>query len=233
MPAKMRIIHTDSINLAVRDIAERIIAVLQAGKPVLWLVCGGSNISAAVAVMKSIRTSVSAIDISRLTVGLTDERFGPVGHVDSNWKQLEDAGFEFTNIGTLPTLKGEPLEETVHSYSKEIDEAINTTKSDKGLVVAILGIGADGHIAGILPDSSASRAQGLTDGYEAGPYMRVTLTFTALRRLDEVYALVFGARSKHTQITRLVAESVALSDQPCQILKEITVSSLYTDLLVE
>jgi len=53
---------------------------------VLWLVPGGSNIPIAVEAMDMIRKEMSGLSLKYLTITLSDERYGSVGHKDSNWK---------------------------------------------------------------------------------------------------------------------------------------------------
>jgi len=102
--------------------AARIALALNAGKRVLWLVCGGSNIPVAVETMDAVRSRVGKEELSRLTVALTDERYGPVGHKDSNWEQLTERGFDFTGIATAPVLVGRSLDTTVSEYAMRMKE---------------------------------------------------------------------------------------------------------------
>src|SRR5688572_20869077 len=74
---------------AAGQLAERLTAELQAGKSVLWLLCGGSNIPLSVAVMRQL----PADKLADLRCLLADERYGVPGHADSNWQQLAEAGF--------------------------------------------------------------------------------------------------------------------------------------------
>ena len=109
----MKFIHAVDSSTGIHDLSDRLIAELKQDKKVLWLICGGSNIAPAVEIMKKIRANVSPDQLTNLTVSQTDERYGPVGHPDSNWKQMQDAGFDFEGIKTLPVLRGLLLEETV------------------------------------------------------------------------------------------------------------------------
>lgn len=203
-------------------LAKGISTALKKGK-VLWLVCGGSNIPLSVAAMDFVRSEVPFEDLERLTVALTDERYGPVGHADSNWKQLMDAGFSFPSH-TIPVLTGKPLEETVTEYARNIAQAF----ADASKVIAQFGIGADGHIAGVLPHTVGVADTHTICAYDAPPYTRITLTLSALKKVSAAYAFVFGS-SKHDMLMRLQNETVSLADMPSQILKELPQAYLYTD----
>ena len=126
---------------------------------------------------------------------------------------------------TIPVLTGASLAETVASYEKRIEEML--ARSPR--IVAQFGIGADGHIAGVLPLTEGVTSKKLVCGYEAGPYTRVTLTLSAIERVHSAYAFVFGA-GKRDMLARL-SEDVASSDMPAQILKRIPEAVLYSDQL--
>lgn len=206
---------------AVTALADTILGALEKGEA-LWLVCGGSNIPYAVEAMRIIRER-SGGTLGRLTVALTDERYGPVGHADSNWQQLLDAGFDMSGIVAIPVLTDASLAETVETYEKGIGELFG-----RAHIIAQFGIGADGHIAGVLPHTIGVSSDALVCGYEAGPYTRVTLTLSAIERINAAYAFAFGA-GKHDVLARLQNEDVPLTDMPAQVLKRIPEAYLYSD----
>jgi 6-phosphogluconolactonase/glucosamine-6-phosphate isomerase/deaminase len=196
---------------------------LAAGEHVLWLVSGGSNIATSVAIMAELGRDLPAA-LPRLTVMLTDERFGPVGHPDSNWQQLSAAGFNFEKVLAIPVLSGLPLEVTIERYGQEI--AKNFSEAD--IIIAQFGIGADGHIAGVLPRSPAVESSALVVGYTADPFIRITLTPTALGQVDVAFALAFG-ESKKAALANLQNHDASLTAEPCQILKQLPEAYLFTD----
>lgn len=203
-------------------VTEQLIQALQENKKILWLVCGGSNIAAEVEIMNSIPDKPTG----NLSVTLTDERYGDPGHKDSNWQQLQDAGFDFKRAKALPVLQsGKSLSEIVEAYDKLARQAV----AENEIIVALFGIGADGHIAGILPDSpAANENEAWATGYKAGPLTRLTLTFPALRKISTAYALAFGTAKKGA-LDKLQAEDTTLANQPAQILKHLPEAYLYSD----
>lgn len=212
----------------IKEMADEISAVLKDGWPVLWLVCGGSNIPSAVTAMKKVRAKVSGDELAHLKVALTDERYGPVGHPDSNWRQLADAGFIFDGARPIPVLKGKDMEQTVADYASEIEDAASQVIRSKGKVVGLFGIGGDGHIAGILPHSPAVSAQAAVAGYDAGPYRRITLTPAFLCRVSSAYAFAFGAAKKEAML-KLRDETFGIDEQPAQLLKSLAKEIAYSD----
>jgi 6-phosphogluconolactonase/glucosamine-6-phosphate isomerase/deaminase/uncharacterized membrane protein YphA (DoxX/SURF4 family) len=213
---------------AIEEVTDRLLSFLEKDKRVLWLVCGGSNIPTEAEIMKRLHGELIrrnlANALSLLTVMLTDERYGPVGHRDSNWQQLTEHGFFSYPIRAVPTLQGLSLNDTVIAYGTDLKHGI----AEADAVIAIFGVGADGHIAGILPNSAATEVKGFAAGYEAGQYVRITATFEALRHVHYAYAFVFGA-AKRGAVADLVARQLPLKDQPAQIVKEMQHAYLYTD----
>lgn len=220
----MKYILTAGWDDGVAALTERLVKELAAGRRVLWLVSGGSNVPASVQIMDSISS-----DLSRnLSLSLADERYGAPGHKDSNWEQLMQKGFSGKQTTLLPVLKpGADFEDTLGSYGQLIRKALD----DSDVAIAQLGIGPDGHIAGILPGSPAALEE--TEpvaGYEAPPFKRLTLTFPALREVTAAYAFAFG-NPKRRALEGLQANSYGLTEQPARILYEIPEAYVYNDQL--
>ena len=192
---------------------------------VLWLVCGGSSIATAVRVMDALPEALT----SKLHIMLTDERYGTIGHPDSNFLQLQEAGFNQKSATFIPILQPDmSLVATATAYAKLY--AIESTAA--GFIIAQFGIGADGHIAGILPGSPAANSDTLSIGYETEQYKRITLTFSALRRIDKAYAFAYGI-TKQPALLQLKDKIVPLQEQPSQILRQIPEAYVYNDCIAQ
>lgn len=136
-----------------------------------------------------------------------DERFGKRGHRNSNEVMIENSGlikyFESQNIRFYPM-----LEHVITRYSdmeelsKNYDEALRFILKYFPKSVGILGIGADGHTAGIpaIPEIAKEIAEdqsSLISSYEAKPYgARITLNFQGLAMLDLIIVLVLGQEKR-------------------------------------
>jgi 6-phosphogluconolactonase len=221
----MKLIYTTKNPDSIAPLTKRLLSELEKpGTKVLWLVGGGSNIALSVAVMQALPAEMTA----NLAVMLTDERYGPVSHPDSNMKQLFDAGFEPKQATVVPVLMPDiSLEETAARYEQVIATAFDAAT----VIIAQFGIGADGHIAGVLPDTPGVASTDAVVGYQSDPFTRVSLTLEALKRSDAAYTFVFGADKKDAleKLTR----DVPLSDEPSQILKQIPESYVYNDQIKE
>lgn len=193
-------------------------------KKVLWLVSGGSNIEVSVSTANSLPVELT----KKLTIALVDERYGEVSHPYSNWHQLLKSGFKAGDAKLIPVLKsGLNLEGTVKLYDSQIENAFNANE----IVIAQLGIGDDGHVAGILPKSPATKdiADNVV-GYVSDPYKRITLTFSALRQIDTAYIFAFG-ENKKTALANLKNSTISKEIQPAQIIKELSESYIFNDQL--
>ena len=221
----MQFVHAEA-SAGVHALAAHIGTLLDQGEHVLWLVSGGSNIPWTVAVMEAL----SPASTVQLTIMPVDERYGPTGHPDSNVAQLLNAGLNLKYAQLLPILAGESLDASTDAFDKVAKIAF----AQHTAVVAQLGIGTDGHIAGILPGSPAILADltQLAVGYTADDYIRITLTFGALRHIDTAFVFAYGA-AKRATLEQLRTQNLPLARQPSQILKQLPEAYIYNDQMKE
>lgn len=189
---------------------------LQAGKRVLWLVSGGSNVDIECQIYKQLT------DLEGLSTALIDERYGEPGHKDSNYQKLVDGGFAANLTPVLVT--GLDIDNTTAQYSEKLEKLLD----EADVVIAQLGIGADGHTNGVLPDSPIVNSKKLVEQYKGSDFGRITMTLEALRFVDVVFVFAYGQDKKLT-LTRLTTEDVSLDEQPSQILKQLPEVYLYND----
>jgi 6-phosphogluconolactonase/glucosamine-6-phosphate isomerase/deaminase len=200
--------------------AERIINSLHAGHQVLWLVSGGSAIEVAVATAELLHGK----DLRLLTVSLTDERYGAVGHTDSNWQKMLDAGFELPGASLVPVLeKGEDRALATEQFSDSLRGLLRRAEYTLGF----FGVGTDAHTAGILPDSPAFDAKGYAATYDGGGYKRITMTPTAIRQLDE--AVLYAVGEQKWPVIDALAKDMPVNAQPVQLLKEVPLLTVCSD----
>jgi len=218
----MQFINSTDAREGIKSLAKKIISQLNSGKRVLWLIPGGSNIPITVDVMNIVHQSVKPDYLRGLSITLTDERYGPENHPDSNWKHFIDGGLNITGIKACPVLSNKSFSETIVQYGTMTEKLMK----ESDIIVGQFGMGSDGHIAGILPHTVAVSETGPTSGYESGKFKRITLTFPILRQIDFAYLFVSEA-SKKIAIENLKKDTISLDDQPAQILKEIKSSYIY------
>lgn len=191
---------------------------LQAGKCVLWLVSGGSN------VQLECDIAAGLTDTSNLQAALIDERYGEPGHKDSNYQKLVDGGFK---VALAPVLEaGLDITETAKRYTERLEVLLDAAD----VVVAQLGIGSDGHINGVLPHSPVVGSKKLIEHYDGPDFRRITMTLESLRFADAVFVFAYG-EDKLDALTKLRDQEVSLDVQPSQILKQLSQVYLYNDCI--
>lgn len=208
------------ITPVVEYLLERIINNLHGGKQVLWLVPGGSAQEVAIAVSKQLHGK----DLRLLTVTLTDERYGPVGHTHSNWQQLLDGGFDVPGASLVPVLEaGEDRALATEKFNDNLHGLLRRADYRLGF----FGVGPDGHTAGILPHSPAVRATTYAAGYQGADYERITMTPAAIAQLDEV--VVYAVGKAKWPVIDAFDETMPLDVQPAQALKQVPLVTICND----
>lgn len=212
---------TTEVKIIANRLAEIINQKLADNQKVIWLLSGGSAISIAV----ETASQLTKVNSSNLTIGLIDERYGPTHHNDSNWQQLEAAGFKIDDATYMPILTGTDLKTSIHQYN----DFISQVAAQNSYKIGLLGIGSDGHTAGILPNSPAVDSSQYVDGYQATDYQRITLTGKGLQVLDR--ALVYAAGTAKTAALKGLATPLPPTEQPAQLLKQIARVDVYNDVI--
>ena len=214
-----------SAEKAASDLAEKIRSRLDEDQEVLWLVSGGS----ATEVATDTADIISREKLSKLSIGLVDERFGGIGHADSNWQQLISHGFSAAGAKMHPILQGGSIQKTVADYKKFVDRCLDPTVYK----IALLGLGADGHIAGILPGSPAVDAQDTVIAYKGPDFVRITMTVAGLLRLDEGFVYAMGESKRQAIEALLSDEEPPIEQYPAGVISRIPKWSVYNDLVGE
>lgn len=196
---------------------------LAKGDKVLWLVPGGS----AIAVAAKVAQQLNGHDLSKLTVTLTDERYGEVGHTDSNWRQLHEADFHLPGATMVPVLHGHKIDETTSEFARHLQEYCKGA----AYCIGLFGLGADGHTAGMLPGSPAVTAVDWASSYQAADFQRITMTSPAIAALNEVVLYAMG-ETKREQLERL-RQNLTIEEQPAQALKQVTTVTIFNDQIGE
>lgn len=140
-------------------------------------------------------------------VALVDERYGEKFHANSNEKMVQDTGLyrflELQNIPFYPILQNEKSREV---SAEEYDQILRHIFATFPKSVGILGIGLDGHTAGLPAQSSKFKVQNSKlddyhlvtdfDNFPGDFKERISMTFLGLSMLDILLVLVFGEEKK-------------------------------------
>lgn len=187
-------------------------------RKVLWLISGGSALDVAA------RAAAELKGIKQLTIAQIDERFGPIGHKDSNWQQFIEKGFNPRDFTTYPLLCGKNIQETAERYNGQLIDLIDRNNT----IIGLFGIGPDGHTAGILPHSEALEEQEkLVTYYEGSDFKRITITPAFFSKVDEAY--VYAVGENKWPVLEELSHDVSVAVQPAQLLKQAKQVYVYTD----
>ena len=203
-------------------VSSELINAISAGKSVTWLLSGGSAIPLIVEIAKTL----SEHDLSKLHVTLTDERYGPLGHSNENWWQLEQAGFALPGADTYRVLQPGLIQaETAAKFGEKLQEFF----ASSDLVFGFFGMGSDGHTAGIKPGSFDMTTDAYAVDYSGEDFERITMTPKAIRQVGEAVLYAAG-EAKRPALISLMEEDLPIEEQPAQILKRITNWTIFTDI---
>jgi 6-phosphogluconolactonase len=144
-------------------------------------------------------TALAKADLEwdRVQLLLSDERWVPPTHADSNEKMLR-AQLLVENAAHAELLPMYAPNTSVAERCDVLNDSIATLNIP--FACALLGMGGDGHIASLFPDLQDLDAYLEVDSSTffvpvetaASPHARISLTGSALTRSDEILLLFFG-----------------------------------------
>lgn len=132
-------------------------------------------------------------DLSKIIFWTVDERWVPRDDEYSNQKMLNSFFADSTAKILEVEYSGLSAEKDANKYASKLEN--NITNFD----TVILGVGEDGHIASLFPDTVAvSDTENFYVSNEVNilSKWRVTATFKLLKEVDNVYLLVTGNNKK-------------------------------------
>lgn len=216
------------------DIIEELIRNKQS---ILFLISGGS----ALKVLDKIDSAILHQDI---TVSMIDERFSTDPKVN-NFLQLKQTAFfkKLLEKGGLFFDSTPALGESIASLTQRFDSFLHQWKKlhADGIVVALLGMGEDGHTAGIMPFLENQKLFGhlfLEDewvvGYDAkdkNQYsLRVTTTMTFLKNQVDRAVVFIQGEAKKSALEKVIAKDGSLAETPARIWREMKNVVVVTDV---
>ncbi len=159
---------------------------------------------------------VEQIDWSRVHLFFGDERCVPATHADSNFRMASEAMIEHLpipadHVHRMETEAGDAAE-VAKRYEKTIQEVLKGEPLD----LVLLGLGPDGHIASLFPETTAlTVSDSLTTSLYVEKFSswRVTMTYPVINAARQV--IVFIAGEGKAAIVRDI-NGAAVNDLPVQ-----------------
>jgi 6-phosphogluconolactonase len=213
----VNVVVLETAELLAAAAAARLITALvdaQAASGVASVVLTGGRVGGAV--LRAVKDSPArdAVDWGRVDFWWGDERWLPAGDPERNDKQAQDAllsavPVDPARVHAFPaadgSFAGDP-EGAAAAYAAELAAAAGADSPDSdpalgGPVprfdVLMLGVGEEGHVASIFPDSPAAQETRaiVSSVYDCPkpPPVRLTLTFPAIDTATEVWLMAAGA----------------------------------------
>jgi len=221
--------------------------------PILLLLSGGSSFD----ILKFVDIPTT---LKSFTVGMVDERFS-TDQIVNNFSQFMAEGGLALGIQKGQTL-GSPSfydraelagasfidsrvkpEESILVFCKRLEQEIEAwmKENPSGKIITTLGIGEDGHIAGIMPypndpdefKNLFEKYVGWIVAYDAGDKNKYPLRVTAnnwFLRQKVDYAVVYAVGGKKkSALTKVFAKVGTLAETPARIIYEMKNVQIFTD----
>jgi len=205
------VVHA-SADLLATAVAARLVTALvdaQAARGSASVVVTGGRVGTAV--LRAVHDSPArdAVDWSRVDVWWGDERWLPAGDAERNDQQARDALLSAVPARVHPFAAADggfaDPESAAAAYAAELDAAAGAAPGSGGVPgrgavpafdVLMLGVGEEGHVASIFPDSPAARSGDTVVAVHdcpKPPPTRLSLTFSSIGAATEVWLLAAGS----------------------------------------
>jgi len=161
-------------------------------------------------------------DYSNIYLWTVDERHVDINDENSNQRMINSI-FNNSNLNIIEYSYEEDPRNSAKNYTTKVFSKVNKFNA------AILGVGEDGHIASLFPDTTALNADEksfVQNEVNILTKWRVTSTFELLKNVENVYLLVTGDNKKEiikkigkendlpvNKLIRLRKKTVLLTDQ--------------------
>ena len=207
MTPPLVVTHRDATLLA-EAVAARLVTALvdaQAARGTASVVLTGGGIGTATLRELAVAPARDAVDWDALDVWWGDERFLPAGHPDRNESQAREALLDAVPVdpsrvhpmGASDGPDGDDVDGAADRYARELAAAARP--EDHGPVptfdVLLLGVGPEGHVASLFPESPAlydDRTVIPVRSSPKPPPTRLSLSLEAINAAREVWLVAAG-----------------------------------------
>jgi 6-phosphogluconolactonase len=163
--------------------------------------------------------------LNSINIFWVDERCVPPDSEESNFRKVNSILLEKKDIdpGSVFRIRGEdPPEEEALRYSKVLKENLPEKNSFPFFDIIFLGVGTDGHIASLFPESpilnEKKKFTAVTIPPENG-IKRVTLTLPVINNAGKIIFLVTGAKKRNIVRTLCNYENRCNIKYPASLVK--------------
>ena len=190
-----RVFEFDTRDAASAAVAERIAGFVSAqverDNEATFVVSGGTTPAKCFDYL-----STYSLAWDKVQVALSDERWVPCDHEDSNERLVRETLLK-AEAGAASML-------SIYQDDLSVDERCDSLQSQfpaSGFACSMVGMGADGHFASLFPGADSLEAGLKTDNKRfyipvrttASPHPRISMTLGALLQSAGILVLIFGA----------------------------------------
>lgn len=188
---------------AAKDLSIELAHLLQSQQVVNLVLTGGT---VGIKVLSELAPLIDHMDLSGLQIWWGDERFVEANSRDRNSVQANEALLSRIqvpkeNIHEMPSIEVGDLETASKVFSELFESQVPTFD------IVLLGMGPDGHVASLFPDSNAIEFGNWVVAEPDSPkppQQRISLSYRALSSANQVWFLVAG-RDKAAAVSRVFA----------------------------
>lgn len=197
-------------SAAAGDLAAKLRDLLDS-KPKVHLVVTGGTVG--IKTLEKLAPMLTYLDLTRLQIWWGDERFVERGSSDRNFLQASDAllsriAIPRENLHEMPAVEDGELLQASRAFADSL------TSAPPEFDIVLLGMGPDGHVASLFPDSEPE-AFGFWIVAESNspkpPSSRISFSYKALCSAKEVWFLVSGADKAHAVTSVFSGEKLPAS----------------------
>ncbi len=190
------------VAAAARRLVDAIATAVAARGRALIVLTGGGN---GIGLLKALAAEGQRIDWAKVHLFWGDERYVPEDDDERNDKQAREALLDHVDIPSshvhaMPASDGEfgtDLAAAALAYEQLLAANAEPGHSVPDFDVHLLGVGPEGHINSLFPDTPAvletTRMVVAVEDSPKPPPLRITLTLPAIQRSREVWLMVSGA----------------------------------------
>lgn len=197
------VVHRNADVVAAAAAARLMVRIVDAqqarGSASIVLTGGGVGIGTLKALNES--PARDAIDWSTLDIWWGDERYLAPGDPERNEVQANEALLDHVPVNPvrvhrMPADTGNEPESAAEQYADELAKVARAGAALPPFDVLLLGVGPEGHVASIFPESPAAHDEGSVTAVRncpKPPPTRISMTFGTITSADEVWLLAAGS----------------------------------------
>lgn len=180
------------------------------------------------AIFERLKSQTTTIDWTKVLLFWSDERAVPPSDHESNYHMAMESGFEALHLPPQHIFRM-PAEGNIEEGAHYYENLIRTQLPDQLFDLVMLGMGEDGHVASLFPQTHGLHTENrlvIANYIPQKSCWRMTLTFSCINAGREIAIYVLGA-GKAQMFARVLAEPYEPDLLPAQRVGTVTNKALW------